>query len=285
VPTSVLLAVLVAAGLLALAPALVRRYDATERLDAERASSTARVLDRRRRRRTVPGSVPVNLSRAPTESTAGERPTAPPAPGDRERRSSVRVPWRGPRGRKSSGGSARPAGSAPDGPDRQDPTELGDAVEGRDRRVTPRNAAADRRWWQRRHRRVFAILVVLCLLEAAGVAAIGPGFLVGFTVSGLLLGWYVAALRRRVVVRQRELTRWRMVAAQRRAAAAAERRRNAEKRRRIAEARRHAQELTRRRAAELAALRAEGVRHGGEDAEPGAPGLRGQSYQARAANF
>jgi hypothetical protein len=54
VPTSVLLAVLAAAGLLALAPALVRRYDATERLAAERAQSTARVLDRTRRRRTVP---------------------------------------------------------------------------------------------------------------------------------------------------------------------------------------------------------------------------------------
>ena len=53
-PTSVLLAVLAAAGLLALAPALVRRYDATERLAAERAQSTARVLDRTRRRRTVP---------------------------------------------------------------------------------------------------------------------------------------------------------------------------------------------------------------------------------------
>ncbi len=275
-PTSVLLAVLVAAGLLALAPALVRRYDATERLDAERATSTARVLDRRRRRRTVPGSVPVNFSRAPSESTAGERPTAPPAPGDRERRSSVRMPWRAARGRKSS--------RTPDAPQRRDATEPGGAVDSRGRRGS-RDAAADRRWWQRRHRRVFAILVVLCLLEAVGVAAIGPGFLVGFTVSGLLLAWYVAALRRRVVVRQRELTRWRMVAAQRRAAAAAERRRNAEKRRRIAEARRHAQELARRRAAELAALRAEGVRHGGEDAEPGAPGLRGQSYQARAANF
>ncbi|MFJ6954376.1 hypothetical protein [Micromonospora aurantiaca (nom. illeg.)] len=39
-PTSVLLAVLAAAGLLALAPALVRRYDATERLVAERGVST-----------------------------------------------------------------------------------------------------------------------------------------------------------------------------------------------------------------------------------------------------
>src|SRR6187551_692226 len=63
VPTSVLLAVLAAAGLLALAPALVRRYDATERLAAERASSTARVLQRRRRRRTVPGRRPINPGR------------------------------------------------------------------------------------------------------------------------------------------------------------------------------------------------------------------------------
>ena len=65
-PTSVLLAVLAAAGLLALAPALVRRYDATERLAAERASSTARVLQRRRRRRTVPGRRPINPGRQVT---------------------------------------------------------------------------------------------------------------------------------------------------------------------------------------------------------------------------
>jgi hypothetical protein len=56
VPTSVLLAVLAAAGLLA----LVRRYDATERLVAERMLSTARVINRRRRLRTVPGRRPVN---------------------------------------------------------------------------------------------------------------------------------------------------------------------------------------------------------------------------------
>jgi hypothetical protein len=81
VPTSVLLAVLAAAGLLALAPALVRRYDATERLAAERASSTARVLQRRRRRRTVPGRRPINPGRQvtvtvpapPGESAGGRR--------------------------------------------------------------------------------------------------------------------------------------------------------------------------------------------------------------------
>jgi hypothetical protein len=81
VPTSVLLAVLTAAGLLALAPALVRRYDATERLAAERASSTARVLSRRRRLRTVPGRRPVNPPRQVTATVtppASEPPQAPP---------------------------------------------------------------------------------------------------------------------------------------------------------------------------------------------------------------
>ncbi|BCJ43008.1 hypothetical protein GCM10010168_02510 [Actinoplanes ianthinogenes] len=79
-PTSVLLAVLAAAGLLALAPALVRRYDATERLAAERASSTARVLQRHRRRRTVPGRRPINPGRQVTvtlPAPSGENPPPP----------------------------------------------------------------------------------------------------------------------------------------------------------------------------------------------------------------
>jgi hypothetical protein len=82
VPTSVLLAVLTAAGLLALAPALVRRYDATERLVAERAISTARVLSRQRRRRTVPGRRPVNPPRwltgdLPVEAQVSVPPAVP----------------------------------------------------------------------------------------------------------------------------------------------------------------------------------------------------------------
>ncbi|HEY8473111.1 MAG TPA: hypothetical protein VIL37_10825 [Natronosporangium sp.] len=76
-PTSVLLAVLAAAGLLALAPALVRRYDATERLEAERARSTARVLSRTRRRRTVPGRRPIN---PPRRMLPTVRVAAPPEP-------------------------------------------------------------------------------------------------------------------------------------------------------------------------------------------------------------
>ncbi|GAA4931626.1 hypothetical protein GCM10025331_14900 [Actinoplanes utahensis] len=97
-PTSVLLAVLAAAGLLALAPALVRRYDATERLAAERASSTARVLQRQRRRRTVPGRRPINPARKVTVTVPA--PTGDPAPPERRlrlvtgRRPSRRVPER-----------------------------------------------------------------------------------------------------------------------------------------------------------------------------------------------
>jgi hypothetical protein len=60
VPTSVLLAVLAAAGLLALAPALTRHQEAAGRVAAQQPSSMARVLSRRRRRRTVPGRRPVN---------------------------------------------------------------------------------------------------------------------------------------------------------------------------------------------------------------------------------
>ncbi|MEU4618728.1 hypothetical protein AB0G04_01935 [Actinoplanes sp. NPDC023801] len=83
-PTSVLLAVLAAAGLLALAPALVRRYDATERLAAERASSTARVLQRRRRIRTVPGRRPINPARQVTVTVPS--PTGDSAPPERRLR-------------------------------------------------------------------------------------------------------------------------------------------------------------------------------------------------------
>ncbi|BBH64852.1 hypothetical protein ACTI_15370 [Actinoplanes sp. OR16] len=84
-PTSVLLAVLAAAGLLALAPALVRRYDATERLAAERASSTARVLQRHRRRRTVPGRRPINPARQVTVTVPAPS-SDPPAPPERRLR-------------------------------------------------------------------------------------------------------------------------------------------------------------------------------------------------------
>ena len=110
-PTSVLLAVLAAAGLLALAPALTRRYDATERLAAERATSTARVLSRRRRRRTVPGRRPINPPRSWRLSGA-----APSLGGPRRPRRvfAATVPGRvaAPSARSSAEIRARPAAAA-----------------------------------------------------------------------------------------------------------------------------------------------------------------------------
>jgi hypothetical protein len=175
VPTSVLLAVLAAAGLLALAPALVRRYDATERLDAERALSTARVLARagahpHRRRRTVPGNRPVNPPRIP-EQVGPDAGAAVP-------RAVAPVPGGGAPSARASGGSA-PA-----------------AVVGRPRRVRQSRAVY-------RRRRVFAALVLLNAVEIVGVYAVGPGFWVSAAVSGALLVAYLVHLRNRAIADRR----------------------------------------------------------------------------------
>ncbi|WP_280839236.1 hypothetical protein [Micromonospora sp. A200] len=174
VPTSVLLAVLAAAGLLALAPALVRRYDATERLVAERAQSTARVLQRRRRRRTVPGRRPVNPSRALVVTLSDDANTgglsapvsAPPAAGRRSGRLRAVPP------------AARKARRRP--PPR--------------RRHTP---AVYRR------RRVLAALLLLNFVELIGVIVVSPGFWISISVTGTLLVAYVVHLRKRAVAERR----------------------------------------------------------------------------------
>jgi len=160
VPTSVLLAVLVAAGLLALAPALTRRYDATERVEAERASSTARVLSRRRRRRTVPGRHPLNppsfLARSVRSVPAPRRAAAP------VRRAPVRrAPVR-----------------------RHAPLR---------RRVSALH----------RRRRVFLALILLNLIELAGVFLVGPGFWIGFSVSFTVLLADLVYLRQRALASAR----------------------------------------------------------------------------------
>ncbi|MFI7575056.1 hypothetical protein [Micromonospora sp. NPDC049497] len=170
VPTSVLLAVLAAAGLLALAPALVRRYDATERLAAERALSTARVLQRRRRRRTVPGRQPLHPPRA-LVVTLSEDPVT---------------------------GTLAPPVSAPPAQVRRS---------GRLRAVPPaRNRARRRPPPRRQHtpavyrrRRVLAALLLLNVVELVGVAVVGPGFWIGFAVTGMLLVVYVVHLRSRAL--------------------------------------------------------------------------------------
>jgi hypothetical protein len=177
VPTSVLLAVLAAAGLLALAPALVRRYDATERLAAERASSTARVLQRRRRLRSVPGRRPVNPGRqylVTSRTLTGEpaEPAADPA-----------VPTNAPV-------SAAPV-SAP--PARRLRVVTSSRRPSRRRPVHRQTPAVVRR------RRVFAALLLLNMIELIGVLAVSPGFWISFTVTGGLLGAYLIHLRNRAV--------------------------------------------------------------------------------------
>ncbi|HEX5202209.1 hypothetical protein ACFQS1_08795 [Paractinoplanes rhizophilus] len=238
-PTSVLLAVLAAAGLLALAPALVRRYDATERLAAERASSTARVLQRRRRRRTVPGRRPINPARAVTVTV--------PAP------SSARSEDPPPR-RLRLVTARRPARRVPV------------------RRHTPAVV---------RRRRVFAALLLLNVIELVGVLTVGPGFWIGFAVTGSLLGLYLVHLRNRALADRRR----RRIEAREAAWLAA---RQAEVRReqaRRAAARREAQ---RRLAAQREAVRRTAM---GLDRDPSelpaasvsyrrAGGLRGRAYEA-----
>ncbi|MCX4474493.1 hypothetical protein OOK41_30000 [Micromonospora sp. NBC_01655] len=174
VPTSVLLAVLAAAGLLALAPALVRRYDATERLVAERAQSTARVLQRRRRGRTVPGRRPVNPSRALVVTLSKDTNTgrlsapvsAPPVAGRRRRRLRAVPP----------------------------------AAKSR-RRATPRRRQHTPAIYRRR--RVLAALLLLNLVELIGVAVVGPGFWISFSVTATLLVTYVVHLRKLALAERR----------------------------------------------------------------------------------
>jgi hypothetical protein len=225
VPTSVLLAVLAAAGLLALAPALVRRYDATERLAAERAQSTARVLSRRRRLRTVPGRRPLNPPRQVTV-------TVVPPP--------LRLV------------SAPPA------------------IRRLPRRSTPAVV---------RRRRVFAALLLLNAIELIGVLAVGPGFWIGFAVTGSLLAVYFVHLRNRALAdrrRRRIEAREAAWVAARQAEVRREQARRAAARRE-AQRRLAAQREAARRTAMDAASASVSYRRGG--------GLRGRAYEAGGRSF
>ena len=184
-PTSVLLAVLTAAGLLALAPALVRRYDATERLVAERALSTARVLSRIRRKRTVPGRSPVNPPRTaiPSLITSFMPVSAVPVV------SAIPVSTPARTGPRPS--SRRPSLSVV--PRSAVPYTLRGATGGR----TRARPAVYRR------RRVLAALIFFNAVELVGVFFVGPGFWIGFGASFTLLCLYVGHLRGRALTEQR----------------------------------------------------------------------------------
>jgi len=249
VPTSVLLAVLAAAGLLALAPALVRRYDATERLVAERALSTARVIDRHRRHRTVPGRRPLNPPRSVSGVPAGAPVSAVPV-------SPAPV-------------SAVPVSVAPVS-------------------VAPRSAVPARRrrphgWTMapavNRRRRVLAALVLLNVIELVGVGLVGPGFWIGSAPSLLMLLYYLVHLRHRAVVERRQ----RLAAARRAARLAA---RQAELRREQAQRQAARREALRRAAAARAAAQRESLRLSQRYLDTTARGpVRGRAYEARAAGY
>ena len=248
-PTSVLLAVLAAAGLLALAPALVRRYDATERLVAERALSPARVIDRRRRRRTVPGRRPVNLPRSVSGVPVSAAPVlAAPV-------SALPAPV-----------SGSPVSGAPVS-----------GVPGR-RRRRRRPVRAMPAAVYRRRRRLLA-LVLLNVIELVGVGLVGPGFWIGSAPSLLMLVYYLAHLRHRAVVERRE----RLAAAHRAARIAA---RQARLRREQAERLAARREALRRAAAARAAAQRESLRLSQRYLDGSVRGpARGRAYETRAAGY
>ena len=235
-PTSVLLAVLAAAGLLALAPALVRRYDAAERLEAERARSTARVLSRTRRKRTVPGRRPINpplqslrsggaqrslvtpdtadAAEAPasgepqplTSEPLGEAAVPEPVPSRGEAHPSPQSSDSGRGGREPGRGGRRERGAR----------ERAGRERSRGRRsprtrvvtIAPRSAPPARRRPRTspaiyRRRRVLTALLLLNLVKLVGVVAVGPGFWIGFAVTATLLLVYLGYLRHLAVLDQR----------------------------------------------------------------------------------
>lgn len=194
-PTSVLLAVLAAAGLLALAPALVRRYDATERLEAARAQSTARVLSRARRPRTIPGRAPVNPSRmlVPTLRPAVSRSATSRSPVSRSPVSRSAV----------SGGSRSVVARSVVARSVPGPVSRSRSPE-RDRRPRRRPRYSPAIY---RRRRVLAALLLLNLVELVGIAVAGPGFWIGFAVTGTALVTFLVHLRNLALADQRRRRR------------------------------------------------------------------------------
>jgi hypothetical protein len=240
VPTSVLLAVLTAAGLLALAPALTRRHDPPA--PAPPIPSTGRLLSRRRRRRTVPGRHPVRPPRhlRAVADGAAAMATAASAP-------TVTAPT-------VTAGSAAPEASAAAGRSAARSARRPDRRSGRRGAAARRRTPARRVRWRRspptalhRRRRVFVALVLLNLVELAGVVLVGPGFWIGFSVAFVVLLAYLVYLRRTAVAaaRRRRLERRRAawIAAQQAAIRREHERRAAERARRIAESRRDAVRL------------------------------------------
>lgn len=255
-PTSVLLAVLAAAGLLALAPALVRRYDATERLVAERALSTARVLSRAdRRRRTVPGRRPVNPPRIVVPRLSSGTPVAPSPRPDRKGADRADLPGRPGRWNSSgrSDSSGRSGGSDVAGRVGRSGRPLATVPPSSRRRRVHRPPRA-----VYRRRRVLLALVVLNMVELCGVALVGPGFWISTAVTGVLLITYLAHLRTRALAdrrRRRREAHYAAWIARRQAQVRREQLRRAAQRREAVARQLAERDRARREAARLSALR------------------------------
>jgi hypothetical protein len=254
VPTSVLLAVLAAAALLALAPALVRRYDATERLVAERAMSTARVLARagtrdHRRRRTVPGRRPLNpprvLARQVASAAAFTAGAAVFTAGAAVVTAGAAVVTAG-----AAVVAAAQAFAPADGAETVRPADARGVSTSRGA-ASPRRSARARTAYRRR--RTFLLLIVLNLGEAAGAAFLAPGFLIAVSVTGFLLVAYVVHLRNRALIarrRRRAAARYAAWVAARQAAVRREQARRAAERRELLERHLAARDLARRAASQ-----------------------------------
>ncbi|SDE36959.1 hypothetical protein [Glycomyces harbinensis] len=176
-PASVLLALLAATALLALTPALVRRYDPDERMIADRASSDARVLDREGHSPSRPTSHQTVKLDDPDNSLDElmEAQDLPPQGKSRgwERRGTRR------------GDSVR--------------LETFQSLTGEDPEMHEQARLRQMRaeWWRRRHRRILYVLIALTVLELIGVVIAGPGFWIGAGIAVLALGGYVYFLRER----------------------------------------------------------------------------------------
>jgi hypothetical protein len=222
-PASVLVAVLVVAGVLSLLPSLVRRFDRAERADRELRTSSMRVLPRRRRRRTVPGRTPV----APPSAVLGYAVTAPAesvSSGlDAEAREAVVAAVLDARDAARAEARAALADEAPaearaalaegvraEGAPAARPTRS--AAGSVTRRVPRRPADPDsvQRWWRFRRRRVLALLTLLVAGQGIGVALVGPGFWTGLGLSAVFLGAYVLHLRGAAAAERRRRERLRL---------------------------------------------------------------------------
>lgn len=262
-PTSVLLAVLAAAGLLALAPALVRRYDAAERLVAERALSTARVVcragsTRYRRRRTVPGRRPINSPYTMVQRVPNGQNGSAETPGPNAATASASDS-----GASATGGSES-AGLPGESGQRKALLRVlrpisaipvsGPAHRGRARRS--RAYASSRAMYRRR--RVLLALVLFNIVELVGVVFVGPGFWIGTGMSASMLAGYLVHLRNRALADQRrrkEEARYAAWLAARQAAIRREQARRAAARRAAVEEQLAERDRLRREAIRLAAVR------------------------------